>query len=179
MNKFEKKVVILLNRNRLKTVDFLSAFISSITALVIFWMFTLWLVALNNEAKSLRIAAGLAIVFMIHLLFSELLLKRGARRFSIARSRPYKEFPEEIYPIGRKFSDSSFPSSHLASMVGGFVVMVSFYHFLLPWTVLATILLGWSRVRNGMHYPSDIIAGIGLGMLYGYATLEIMSMLNI
>jgi undecaprenyl-diphosphatase len=177
MDKFEKKFVLALNRNRLKSVDLVSAFISSIMALVLFWALTLWLISLNNPVKSIRIAGGLAIVFLLHLIFSELLLKRGARKYSLARLRPYKEFPEEIHPIGRKFSDSSFPSSHMASMVGGFVVMVSFYHFLFLWTILATFLLGWSRIRNGMHYPSDILAGIILGFAYGYATLEIMKFL--
>jgi undecaprenyl-diphosphatase len=179
MKRFEKKIVLALNRSRVKWLDFVSAFISNITALVLFWALTLWLIALNNRTKSLRIATGLCVVFIIHLIFSELMLKRGARKFSMARQRPYKEYPEEIHPIGRKFSDSSFPSSHLASMVGGFVVMVSFYHFLFSWTILATVLLGWSRVRNGMHYPTDILAGIFLGLIYGYAALEIMSLLHL
>jgi undecaprenyl-diphosphatase len=177
MNKIEKKFVILLNKNRLKSVDYFSALISSVTALVFFWVLTLWLIALNNKSKSLEIAGGLAVVFLLHLIFSEILLKRGAKKFSLARIRPYKAYPDDINPIGRKFSDSSFPSSHMASMVGGFVIMVSFYSFLLPWTILATFLIGWSRIRNGMHYPSDILAGILLGMGYGYATLQIMKFL--
>jgi membrane-associated phospholipid phosphatase len=34
--------------------------------------------------------------------------------------------------------------------------------------------MGWSRLRNGMHYPSDILAGIILGILYGYLALAIL-----
>lgn len=177
MHQWEKKCVILLNRNRIKAADHLSVVISNITALVVFWVGTLWLIALNNRAKSISIAIGLTIVLIIHLIFSEAILKWGAKKLKVARLRPYRRYPEVIQPVGRKFSDASFPSSHMASMVGGFVVMVSYYHFLFPWTVFATALLGWSRIRNGMHYPSDIVAGIVLGLGYGFATLQIMRVL--
>ena len=178
MHRIEKRIVILLNHNRVKAMDHLSTLISNITALVIFWTLALLLIAFNNWAKSLEIAIGLTIVLVEHLLFSELLLKWGAKKMNMARQRPYKRYPQQIQPVGRKFSDASFPSSHMASMVGGFVVIVSYYQFLFPWVILAAALLGWSRIRNGMHYPSDILAGIILGLGYGFTAMEMMRLFH-
>ena len=62
----------------------------------------------------------------------------------------------------------------MASLTGGLVVLTYFYRQVLPFAIIAIIIMGWSRLRNGMHYPSDILAGIALGILYGYLTLAIL-----
>ncbi|HEX8974251.1 MAG TPA: phosphatase PAP2 family protein [Patescibacteria group bacterium] len=178
MHNLEKKIVKYLNGRRLKFFDPLSRAISNITMLVVFWLVVLVAIASNNILSAVVVGSGLAIVFLVHFIVSELVLKRGARALALSRMRPYKRYPEEIQPIGRRFSDSSFPSSHMSSMVGGLIVLVHFYPFLWLSAILVAFLIGWSRLRNGMHYPTDILAGIILGTGYGFLTIWILKILS-
>ncbi|WP_445716334.1 phosphatase PAP2 family protein [Flavobacterium sp.] len=65
-----------------------------------------------------------------------------------------------------------FISSHSANAFG----LVTFLILLLPkkynWLkitlVLWAILVAYSRIYNGVHYPSDVIVAMFLGILYGY-----------
>ena len=82
---------------------------------------------------------------------------------TICRVRPFEgsdKIPQLIKPPD-KFS---FPSGHtaaaflFATIISSFVPVMAYIVF--PWAIL----LGISRVLLGIHYPTDIIAGVLLGM---------------
>jgi len=177
MHEFEKKIVIALNRHKSKTLDFLSALISSVSLLVFIWIAIAIFLIMRDLLVGLFVCLGLAIVFTIHFLISEGIFKWGGKMFSIERLRPYRAYPDEVRAIGKKFLDASFPSSHMASLVGGLVVLTYFYKAVFPFAIISIIIMGWSRLRNGMHYPSDILAGITLGIVYGYLALAILKII--
>ena len=176
MHRLEKKIVVMLNRNKSKTIDSFSALISSIPFLVAFWVVIIAFIIIRNWPLGVFVCLGLAIVFVVHFVISEIIIKYCGKLLSVERKRPYKAYPEEVRAIGQKFLDSSLPSSHMSSMVGGLVVLVYFYQFLWPLAIIVVALLGWSRIHNGMHYPSDILVGIALGLAYGYLALLILGM---
>ena len=79
-------------------------------------------------------------------------IKRNA-----VRSRP-EPAREGRTPVGAP-DRFSFPSGHASSaMAVGFAYGMSMHAFALPLLVLAMI-IGVSRVRLGLHYPSDVVAG--------------------
>jgi undecaprenyl-diphosphatase len=67
----------------------------------------------------------------------------------------------------------SFPSSHAANMFGLAVVVGAFYkstrYYLYPVAILVAI----GRVYQGVHYPSDVIAGAVYGAAIGLALIII------
>jgi len=176
MNEFEKKLVLIFNGHQSKLIDALSGAISNVPLLFVVWFAVAGLVLYADSSTGISVCLGLAIVFILHFVISEGILKNGGKLFRLQRARPYIGYPDEVRAVGRKFSDSSFPSSHVASMVGGLTVLVYFYAFVWPIAVILTLIIGWSRLRNGMHYPSDILAGIILGLLYGFSALWILKM---
>ena len=91
-------------------------------------------------------------------------------KFSFARVRPASFFE---YPLP---GSPSFPSGHAlyaASVFGGLAVLVTarirnpLLRLLIWFVAIALILLvGLSRVYLGVHYPSDVLAGYAIGVIW-------------
>lgn len=78
------------------------------------------------------------------------------------------EAPEDKDARGK-----SFPSSHVANMFALATVVAMFYR---GWGLLAflvALLVAWSRVYVGAHWPSDIPPSIGIGVLLGWGVVTV------
>ncbi len=97
-------------------------------------------------------------VFAAIALGGSALLNIGAK-LAFARGRP--SLWESIAPE----TTYSFPSGHaMGSMTLACVLFLLAWHTRWRWPVAAlmgsfVVLVGWSRVYLGVHYPSDILAG--------------------
>ena len=86
----------------------------------------------------------------------------------IDRDRPFTTYPniEKLSSGG----DSSFPSGHTLeafAMAAALSMMFSRKKIILPVYAWA-ILVAYSRMALGVHYPSDVLAGILIGSLIGW-----------
>lgn len=85
--------------------------------------------------------------------------------FVVGRHRP------DVVRLDGSPVDSSFPSGHVAAAVvyGAFAVLA--YRLghrivaavLAVFTLVVAVIVAWSRMYGGMHFPSDVIAGALLG----------------
>ena len=130
----------------------------------IFWIAIA--VILMFTKKYRKIGLGMAFALAMGLLVCNIILKPG-----VARIRPYdfqlKYFGKEIALIAGGMHDFSFPSGHtIASFEACTVLMLGNKKMGIPATILA-IAIAFSRLYLYLHYPTDVIASIVLGTLFG------------
>lgn len=128
-----------------------------------FWLaglFLVWLVGWNTiwHTRAALMAAG-----VVALAAGVLAIK-----FLVRRQRP----PGEWGAIYRNTDPHSFPSGHAArafllAVVAFGVGPAWFAWLLLLWAPMVCV----ARVATGVHYLSDVVAGMALGILGGWLTL--------
>ena len=83
------------------------------------------------------------------------------------RPRPYVAHPEQE-PLREANLDVSLPSGHAATSFAAAVVLARYVPArVAPLLFVLAVLVAWSRVYVGVHYPSDIAAGALLGVAVG------------
>lgn len=85
-------------------------------------------------------------------------------KYLVDRERPYDRWPDRVHVYSRENSPS-FPSGHTAT---AFALATSLCVRYPKWYVIAPSALwacsvGVSRMNEGVHYPSDVLAGAAIG----------------
>ena len=129
----------------------------------IFWMVCAAILAFTKKYR--KVGFGMAIAMALGLLVCNIILKPA-----VGRIRPY-DFQETlgvtINLLIEKQHDFSFPSGHtIASFEACTVMMLGSRKLGIPATLLA-ILIAFSRLYLYVHYPTDVIASVILGTLFG------------
>lgn len=142
--------------------DFLDAVMPVITFLGDggwFWIAVAVIMLFFRRTRKTALMTGAALVF--GLIICNLILKP-----SVARIRPY-ELAEGVRLLVDRPTDFSFPSGHsAASFEAATVLMLRDKRFGIPALILASI-IAFSRMYLYVHYPTDILGGIAVGVLCG------------
>ena len=93
-----------------------------------------------------------------------LLQKQIKNRYGRPRPCEQPQGPPQRAPIP---DHGSFPSGHTLHAVMSAIVTAALLPAVAPVFLLLAILVGFSRVVLGVHYPSDVLAGATLGAILG------------
>ncbi|HEX7648469.1 MAG TPA: phosphatase PAP2 family protein [Noviherbaspirillum sp.] len=80
----------------------------------------------------------------------------------IGRKRPFERDPT-LQPLARVLDRYSFPSGHCMTLTAVLTPIIHAAPGLRPVAFAALCVLSWCRLAAAHHYPSDVLAGIGLG----------------
>lgn len=164
---FDANVLLWIQDNLRNPV--LTAFFKTITHLGdkgLIWILLTAFLLLFQKTKRIGILSGMALLGS--LLINNVILKQ-----LIARIRPYDVIPGLQLLIERQ-TDFSFPSGHAGSSFAAAVILYKELpkKYGIPALILA-VLIAFSRLYVGVHYPTDIIGGAVTGILIALGIIRI------
>ncbi len=122
----------------------------------IFWILLAVILLFFKKTRPLGIMAGIGLAFSV--LINNVLIKPN-----VGRIRPY-EVIQGLQLLIEKQHDPSFPSGHSgASFAAAVVFLVKGPKKLGIPAIIVAFLIAFSRLYVGVHYPTDVIAGIITG----------------
>ncbi len=96
----------------------------------------------------------------------------------VKRTRPHVFLDENRYETGAGGSeqkpDQSFPSGHMAGSVAFARALSRTYPKAGALCGLASLILGWSRIAKGAHWPLDVVGGGAIGLLSEAITSRVL-----
>ena len=142
-------------------------FIFAVFALIIALIF------IKDRKRANAVVLAIIIALLFHFLITGIVMKGFVADNIYFKERPYVAYPNEIIQIGTADTDTAFPSGHVALTAGILTVLIFYYRKYWLYAVLSILIMGFSRIHNGMHYPSDVLFGALFGIAYGLSAIYI------
>ncbi len=130
------------------------------------WLVLAAVLLRSKETRKTAVCCYTALSIM--LIGNEFILK-----YLINRTRPF-DAVEGLITLIEQPSSFSFPSGHASSSFAVATVMCVLLprKYSIPVLILA-VLIAFSRVYIGVHYPTDILGGMIIGLLYGFLGIKL------
>lgn len=133
----------------------------------IFWYVLMLSLPLIYGWEGLRVSLHMMVVGLVALPIYKLL------KCTTVRDRPFTRHVKILQNVP-PLDQFSFPSGHTMHAVGLTIVLLAYYP---AWWVLVipfTIMVALSRLVLGLHYPSDVLAGAGIGSMIAMFSLSLV-----
>ncbi|MGC8765171.1 MAG: phosphatase PAP2 family protein [Brevinematia bacterium] len=118
------------------------------------WLLLCFIFFFVNFFTGLSLSIGLVLQAFLQQLFKRIFI----------RKRPY-ETHVEITKVINPPDKFSFPSGHTTAAFTMVFILYYLYPVLFVPTLILAIMIGISRIYLGLHYPTDVIAGVVLGFI--------------
>ena len=170
LNNWDHQLFLFLNGLHVGWLDPVMTFISSEMGWIPFYAVLLFFVFYKYRWKGLWVLLGVIVVITLSDQISASVFKPIFHRL-----RPcYDPLIEDLVytPKGKPGGHYGFISSHAANTfaLASFIYMTMRQHYkkigwiMFPWAILVS----YSRIYMGVHFPGDIICGAAVGMILGF-----------
>jgi undecaprenyl-diphosphatase len=169
MSGIDGSIAVWVATHRIGFLNDPSVWLGTIEKLGAVWIVIALLIAASRRVGVVRtiafgVCTGLTTLAADSLAF---LLKDATHR-----TRPFVAHPQ-IHPLYVVHS-SSFPAGHAATAFAGAVLLSAVAPRLTPVLVVLATLIGLSRIYDGVHYATDVLAGAVLGAAVGVVAVLLL-----
>jgi undecaprenyl-diphosphatase len=164
----DQNIVAAINGQHFFLLDYLFLAISYLGEYGIIWIILAAIVFYFDKKNGRRNALLILLAVII-----EVAVNDGIIKHIFYRPRPYL-LMENIHQLGPMWKSSSFVSGHTASSIAAGLILIWKYKKWLWPIIIFTLLMAYSRLYLGMHYPTDILGGIIVGSLSATAAVAIL-----
>jgi undecaprenyl-diphosphatase len=142
-----------------------------------FYLVILFYVFKNFKSKWWLVVLFLALTILISDQLS-VLLKETVQRFRPVHN---PDIQHMVHNVLRKGGLYGFVSSHAANSFALFVFITRIFRNRGFWLLMLfwALLVSYSRIYSGVHYPLDIVSGAALGWLIGWGTYKLLMFVEI
>jgi undecaprenyl-diphosphatase len=164
----DQDVFLYLNNLGSETWDWFWVFITHKFAAVPMYAFLLYLLYKNYGLKPTIITA----VLVAGLITCTDQLANVSKDY-FARPRPCNEdFIAQGRLLLSRCGSNGYFSAHAASSMALAIylgnIMKKWYKYIFPLLLIWALVVGYSRIYVGKHYPGDVITGVLIGIFFGY-----------
>ena len=164
----DHEVFLYLNNLGTDTWDWFWILVSEKFAAIPFYAFLLFLIYKNYKLKGTLIT--LVIVAAMITCTDQLanVFKDGFERLRPCRQEGVMEYVRLVADYCGKFgyfSAHAASSTALAIFIG--IILKKFYKNIMFYMIIWALIVSYSRIYLGVHYPSDVITGIVIGTIIG------------
>lgn len=174
----DKQIFVLFNeRIHNSLFDAILPNITNAHHYVVFWIVmlpVLWLLWAKDGRRGRTVLALLVVMLPLVNFVSSGIIKpffhrpRPTATVIVGGEKEYVVAGARLPPHSEPLGTSSFPSSHSAVTATAATILIWAYRKRTRWAWLALLLplvIGYSRVYVGVHYPTDVLAGWTLGFV--------------
>lgn len=158
----ELMILDMIQNLRTPLLDRIMCFVSMLGNAGVIWILLAILLFMIPKTRK----AGM---FLIGALLVDVVLCNGILKNLSARTRPF-DVNTAVELIVKRPKDFSFPSGHTAASFASITALFLAKEKKLAWPALVLgSVMAFSRMYLYVHYPTDILGGIVVGIISGYA----------
>ncbi|MEE8340747.1 MAG: phosphatase PAP2 family protein [Candidatus Neomarinimicrobiota bacterium] len=138
--------------------------------LVLIWV---WLLLFQGKRGKIT-----AILLLITLILTDVIAAQVIKPW-IGRIRPSRAMVDNINLLVSRGGKYGFVSNHAANTMAAATIIGYFYNKWKSIVIIISLIVGFSRIYVGVHYPYDVIGGWLFGYIIAWGILSIWVILKI
>lgn len=170
----DEQFFLFLNGLHTDSLDRIMYWISEKYTWIPFYAVLLGFIIWRFKYKAVYILLAIAFVILLADQFTSSFMKPFFERFRPCHEPDLAGMVYLVEGCGGKFG---FASSHAANTFGLATFIYLIFHKIykhVGWLFLWALIVSYSRIYLGAHYPLDILVGAGIGILIGWLVYLIM-----